>query len=841
MLPIEPHLPRILESLKNTPNLVLQASPGSGKTTRVPPALMDADFCGSRSILVLEPRRLAAKMAAQRVAFERRESVGQSVGYQFRHERAISSQTRLLFLTEGMLMRKLIQDTDLKHAGIVVLDEFHERHLHGDIALAHLRRLQLTRRPDLRIIVMSATLETQTLSRFLGDAPVISIQGKQFEVEIEYAEETVRDAVTRELARKRPSGHILVFLPGMADIRRTEEALRPLAAQKNLALMPLHGELAREDQERALAPSSETKVILATNVAETSLTIDGVTTVVDSGLHRVASHSWWSGVPALRTRPISRASAIQRAGRAGRTSPGRCIRLYSRGDFDTRPAFDSPEIQRADLTQSILELQALEKEDFSRFTWFESPPATSLGAAQTLLYRLGATTSADSTSRLTSVGARMIRIPTHPRLARILIEAVKSGPQATSEALHWVARISEGELEGSNAFDAIECLSSASSSEAIRKTKQQLQNALASLESDELKAQNRPEKSLSKPLKSILRFALLTGFPDRLAKKKPTNSDALAIRTELLLSSGGAMTLENVGPVASVLEKSDLFIVLSAQEKKHLNQARAQLHIQSLCPIETDWLLDLEPPALTESFEYHWDPKLERVFEISRLSCDAIILTESRANPKASREALRWVFKSGLGIDLDTFPRLTLQEIATTLNALTESGGFESYLARAELFLRETDSPLTPLQLTNALYEIGTRDTCITSVREARNKDWPVELLASLLGEQYSKLEALLPQTLVLPSGRKTQVHYRLGQTPWVESRLQDFFGLKQGPSVMRGRIPLTLHLLAPNYRAVQVTTDLLGFWQRAYPEIRRELCRRYPRHKWPIDPLQPS
>ncbi|HSB18606.1 MAG TPA: helicase-related protein, partial [Anaeromyxobacteraceae bacterium] len=356
-LPIDPLLPEVVASLRRTPSLVVEAPPGAGKTTRVPRALLEAGLAGGGEVLVLEPRRLAARMAARRVAEEMGERAGETVGYQVRFEDVSGPRTRLRFLTEALLTRRLLSAPDLAGVGAVVLDEFHERHLHGDLALALLRRLQRGPRPDLLLVVMSATLEAAPVARFLG-APSIRSEGRAHPVEIEYLspEEAARpevrleqrvSAAVRRLAAGEPGGDVLVFLPGAAEIRRCREALTPLSAR--LDVLPLHGDLPPEEQDRAVRPSPRRKVILSTNVAESSVTIDGVVAVVDSGLARVASHSPWSGLPRLELRKISRASAAQRAGRAGRTRPGRCLRLYGRGDHDARPEFDAPEIAREDL------------------------------------------------------------------------------------------------------------------------------------------------------------------------------------------------------------------------------------------------------------------------------------------------------------------------------------------------------------------------------------------------------------------------------------------------------------------------------------------------------------
>src|SRR5437868_2770484 len=430
-LPIDALLPEVVESLRRAPNLVIEAPPGAGKTTRVPPAVLDAGLAGRGEVLVLEPRRLAARMAARRVAEERGEKLGETIGYQIRFEDVGSRRTRLRFLTEGVLTRRLLSDPRLEGVACVVLDEFHERHLQADIALALLRRLQQRERPDLKIIAMSATLDAAPVAGYLGDCTVLRSEGRRFVVKVEHAarhderplESQVEGAV-RRLLSEGLDGDVLVFLPGAAAIRRAQDACAVLAEEADMVVLPLHGELPAAEQDRAVRPAEWRKLILSTNVAETSLTIEGVAAVIDSGLARVAGHSPWSGLPALKVSRVSRASAVQRAGRAGRTREGRCLRLYTAQDFNARPAHETPEIQRLDLAESVLELRAAGVGDLEGFDWFEAPSVDSLDAADALLRRLGAT---DDAGAVTETGRRMLRFPLHPRLARIVVEAESRG------------------------------------------------------------------------------------------------------------------------------------------------------------------------------------------------------------------------------------------------------------------------------------------------------------------------------------------------------------------------------------------------------------------------------
>ncbi len=373
-LPIDVVVPQVLEALRSRDALVLEAPPGAGKTTRVPTAILDSGLAGSKEIVVLQPRRLATRLAATRVADERGERAGGTIGYQVRFEDVTGPKTRVRFVTEGLLTRRLVSDPTLKDVGVVVLDEFHERHLAGDLALSMIRRLQKTARPDLKLVVMSATLDAAPIAKWLDDAPSLRSEGRRFEVTTEFLErpderpleEQVLAALKR-LVQAGLDGHVLVFLPGASEIRRAQQTCADFAERQQLDVYVLHGDLSAAEQDRALAKSDRRKVILSTNVAETSVTIEGVAAVIDSGLARVAAHSPWTGMPTLKVAKVSKASATQRAGRAGRTRAGTCLRLYTRGDFEGRPATDAPEIRRLDFTESALALRAMGVTDVRGF------------------------------------------------------------------------------------------------------------------------------------------------------------------------------------------------------------------------------------------------------------------------------------------------------------------------------------------------------------------------------------------------------------------------------------------------------------------------------------------
>lgn len=788
-LPIDGSLPQVEESLRKFSTLIIQASPGSGKTTRVPPYLLSASWRRpDQEILVLEPRRLAAKLSALRVAEERGEKIGQTVGYRFRLESQGSGQTRLWYLTEGMLMRRLLLDPALEKVGLILLDEFHERHLHTDLALAYLRHLQLTRRPDLRIVLMSATLDAQKISAHLGGCPILTVESRLYPVSVDYLpvppskklDQLVTEAVRKSLGRK---GDMLVFLPGMGDIRRAESALQSI---REVKVFPLHGDLSREEQEGALAPSSTSKVILSTNIAETSLTIPGITTVIDSGLHRQASYSWWSGVPTLKTRSICKASAEQRMGRAGRVEAGHCLRLYTKHDFDTRPAFDLPELQRADLTQTLLELLSLGVEDTKILPWLEPPPPASVEASYQLLQALGAMKS----GKLTRIGEKIARIPAHPRLARMLLAADEAG--VVGEAATLVALISEGELD---MLDAL----SATAPPWLERARRHLLSEFS--------------HSSMKKDRTLLARAVLTGFPDRVARRRTQSSRRVKLHeSEVVLATGGSAIL----PDGPVVQESDWYVALDVQE------SQGRMNLRAVVPIHPDWLWELEPSPLEEKKELYWNPEKKKVNARETLRLGQLILEEKEL-PVDGEEATQILLRQGLGIK-EELSKLKLTDWIEALRPVCDPESLEQIFSRLSLVL---DEERVRQSIVDSLGGV-------TSLEELRKRDW----VNSFPQWPAHKLDALLPETIQLPSGRSAKVFYRLGKTPWLESRLQDFFGMARGPSILNGKLPLTLHLLAPNQRAVQVTTDLAGFWERSYPAIRKELGRKYPRHSWPENPL---
>jgi ATP-dependent helicase HrpB len=887
-----------LAALRAGPSLVIEAPPGAGKTTRVPPALVAAGLVEGE-VVVLEPRRLAARLAARRVAEELGDRVGGVVGYQVRFEDVTSPRTRLRYVTEGLLTRRLLADPALRGVGAVVLDEIHERHLQGDLALALLRRLQRTSRPDLKLVAMSATLDAARVAAYLG-APTLRSEGRRFEVAVEHLtpeeaarpgdrlEDKVARAVRRVL-REEPDGHVLVFLPGAAEIRWCARRLAGLAGAA-VDVLPLHGDLPPEEQDRAVRPSPRRKVILSTNVAETSVTIDGVVAVVDGGLARIAAHSPWSGLPSLEVRRISRAAAAQRAGRAGRTRPGRALRLYTRHDHDVRPEYETPEVEREDLSEAYLALAGLGVlGERGAFEWLEPPPAPSDAAARELLLALGAT---DPGGALSPLGRRLLALPVHPRQARLAVEAADRGAPAAGALL--AALVGERDLRDRRAgggaalaptgpsdllelaglfeeaagarFDPERCRRlgvDAGAAQAVDRARRQIAQALRGAgartevherSADQARAavpegapRDRSERapmprsqqptptSTAAPASTTaalgpgitaeeeaLLLATLAAYPDRVARRRAPGAD------EVVLVGGGSALLDP----ASVVREAALLLAVDAEVRRGDRRpagpsasGRGEARVRVASAVTQEMLLDLFPADVAYDEQVAWNAEAERAEATERLRYRDLVLEEARA---ARPDPVQ------------LSARLRQEALARGPRAFAPEGALDRLLARMTFAARHAPGAGVPAlgeeDLAAALGDLCQGRRGFAELREA---DLPAAVLARLPGPARAALDRAAPERVTLPGGRGVRVEYQPGQPPWIASRLQDFFGMAQGPSVAGGAVPLVLHLLAPNQRAVQVTADLAGFWARHYPALRRELSRRYPRHAWPEDPLR--
>ena len=840
-LPIEDVLPAVVAAVRTRGVVVLVAPPGAGKTTRVPGALLDAGVVDGE-IVVLQPRRLAARLAATRVASERGGELGGEVGYEVRFDRRIGAQTKIRFVTEGVLTRRLLGDPELRGVGCVIIDEFHERHLDGDLALALVSRLR-AQRPTLRLVVMSATLDAEPVAVFLDGAPVVRSEGRTFPITIEHAEQPDDRplgrqvaAAVRRAAQDKLDGDVLVFLPGAAEIRHCQEDLAEIAAIFDLAVLPLYGDLPVEEQDRAVRPGPKRKVILATNVAETSVTIDGVVCVIDSGLARIARHSPWTGLPSLQVEPVSRASCTQRAGRAGRTRPGRVIRLYTKHDHDIRRAFEVPEIGRTDLAGAALELHGAGLAGLGALRWFDAPPAAAATAAEELIVRLGAV-AAGPGGAITPLGRRMLRFPLHPRLARIVCEAEGRGvaePACMIAALLGARELrlerrgprAEARLTSpSDLIDDMDALYDARRhgmrADRLRRDGLDIQAAMsADRVARQLVRSARDERPAPRDHDTVdqeLRISILAGFPDRVGKRRAPRS------AEIVFAGGGSGALA----ASSAVIDAELLVAVDVAHVGERGSARGQaskVQIRRASAIEASWLLDLYLDRIVERDELVWNAAKHRVERITQLTYDGLAIDEQRdvegarrAGPAAAAVLAREAIAAGIAQFVAPEALAQWRARVTLVATIAPASGITA----------PTDQALAGV--------IARACEGAISFDELR-KLGLLGMLDAQLGPHRALVDRLAPGHLQLPR-RRTEIHYELGQPPWIASRMQDFFGLARAPTIGDGRVPLVLHLLAPNQRPVQVTSDLPGFWVKHYPALRKQLMRRYPKHAWPEDP----
>lgn len=825
-LPIDEFIPGILESLKEHKNLVLVAEPGAGKTTRVPPALLEDAAAGE--ILVLQPRRIAARAAAARIAEESGWSVGQEVGYQIRFENRTGPKTRIRIVTEGILNRRLQHDPELKGVSHVVLDEFHERSLHTDLAVSLLREAQQSLRDDLHIIVMSATLDAEPVARFLDDCPVLNIPGRTFPVEVvhsgkslpfqtgpEFISNVTAEVRKAVLSPERMPGHVLVFLPGAGEIRRCEETLENLPGE--FAVVPLHGTLSIDEQDAALKPSAKTKIILATNIAETSLTIDGVRTVIDSGFARTLRFDANTGLEKLQLGRISRASATQRAGRAGRQAPGRAIRLWSTHDESSFADFELPEIRRADLCETVLMLAQWGVSDPDSFGWFERPPEATVARSRQLLMRLGAL---EKSGQITDLGNALLNYPLHPRLARLLQSAVDEGKFLQEAALaaallserdpvqrDYLARNSSGAES-----DVLMRLELVMNGEGVsRGTARGLQRV-----KDQLVQIAQKAKRIGKPkgisdADEFIERALMLAYPDRICRRRRPGSP------EARMVGGKGLEL---GPQSSV-KKSEFFVCLETREQERSGTKKIVSDVASR--IELEWIKEDFPLSIKEKKSVEMHPGSGKVASFATLYFEDLPLEEPRPSEVSAEAA----------------GPLLVEAVCSQWERLTrEQSDLSQWLARLE-FLRVNMPELEWPEISEEKIRDAAEMACMgeNSLKRILEKPMAVYLDGMLNGRQRSALAKEAPKAIEVPSGRELPIQYSQEQGAVLEVRLQELFGWLDSPKLAGGRVPLTLALLGPNFRPVQVTRDLKSFWAKGYQEVRKELRARYPKHSWPEDP----
>lgn len=805
-LPIHRVLPELRAALRSG-CAVLQAPPGAGKTTGVPPALLEEPWLEGRGIVMLEPRRLAARAAARRMAAVLGERPGGTVGYRVRHESADGPATRILVVTEGVLTRMLQGDPALERFGLVVFDEFHERSIHADLGLALTLHSRSLLREDLRILVMSATLDGAAVAGLLGGAPVVTSKGRAHPVETRHrprrsgasleaqVASAIRDAVAAE------PGDVLVFLPGAAEIRRVGTLLRGVPAD----VLPLHGNLTPERQDRAILPSppGARKVVLATSIAETSLTIEGVRVVVDAGLSRVPRYSPRTGMTRLATVRVSAASAEQRRGRAGRLAPGVCYRLWSLQEEAALPARATPEILEADLAPLALDLAAAGVPDPSELRWLDPPPAAAFAEARSLLAQLGAL---DAAGRLTRHGAAMARFALHPRLSHMVMKATELHDR--DSACELAALLSERDLLGRG--EGVPEADIRTRVDLLRGTvvradidREALRRARAGLA-----ACRRAGGGSGGEGSTSVGKLLALAYPDRVAQRRPAGG-------RFLLRNGLGAYLEPQG--------------LSAEEYLvacELDGRMPESRIMLAAPLGLQELRELFAAEIEVEEMVAWDGEAGAVVARRRERLGAITLRETRLQrpdpAKVAGALLDWVRREGLEV-------------------LPWDGGARQ-LRRRISFLRGLDGrwpDVSEAALLEALeLWLGPHVIGVSRLSELARVDLSAALLDRLDREQRMALDRLAPTHLTVPSGSRLPLDYADPAQPVLAVKLQEVFGLTQTPRIGGGSVPVTLHLLSPAGRPVQVTRDLAGFWRTTYFDVRKDLKGRYPRHYWPDDPL---
>jgi ATP-dependent helicase HrpB len=847
-LPVDAALPALRQALGAHGAAVLEAPPGAGKSTVVPLALLEETWARGQRLVVLEPRRLAARAIAQRMAQSLGERAGATVGYRMRLDTCVSRATRIEVVTEGVLTRMLQEDAALEGVAALIFDEFHERSLQADLGLALSLDARAQLAPHLKLLVMSATLDGAAVARLLGDAPVVSAHGKLFPVETRYAgrgapplpeaapgrdsPETITARLTLRALREE-TGDVLVFLPGAREIRRVREILEAGSLDPGVRVLPLYGELTGEEQDAALAPAAAgtRKVILATNIAETSLTLPGVRVVVDSGLSRRSLFDPATGMSALVTRRISRASAEQRQGRAGRLGPGVCYRSWSEGAHASLAPFTPPEIVEADLTPLALELASWGAQDARSLAWLDAPPAAMLSSARELLERLGAL---DAAGRITAHGRDMARLSLHPRLAHLLLRARERGWERLGAQL--AALLSERDLlRGAAAADdadirtrldllrgeTVPPAADRGALERVRRAARDLERRLTG-RPGERGAPPTPPRRGGRGADTAAGELLAFAYPDRIGRRRGT--------------SGGAFTLTNgrgaAFAAAQPLARREFLVAVDLDDRDR--DARIRL----AAPLERESLLGQFASRIRHVDSVAWSTREQAVIARRTLQLDALTLEEKPlSDPPA--EALRAAMLAGvreLGVAALPWEREArdLQARIGFLRAAPAPGAAadESWPAVADEALSASlESWLAPW------LEGVTRREQLARV--------PLEkaLRALLSFEQQRALDERAPAQLLMPSGSRVRVDYLGQDAPAVAVRLQEVFGLAATPRIDRGRVPVTFRLLSPAQRPVQVTRDLASFWRGAYREVRKDLRGRYPKHHWPEDPLaaQPS
>jgi ATP-dependent helicase HrpB len=893
----------IVARLQSDKRLILSAPTGSGKSTQVPQMLLKHGLLGAGQVVILQPRRLAARLLASRVAQELGVKLGDEVGYQIRFENCTSAKTKIRFVTEGVLLRQLIDDPKLSGVSALLFDEFHERHLYGDITLARALDLQEQHRPDLKLAVMSATLNAGELEKYMNEvgravpcppqrraedcAPylrcsVLASEGRTYPVQVEYLPHRVglNGPPVWELAAEEFSryvnaggeGDVLVFMPGGFEISQTIEAIRHTREANGFIVLPLHGELQPKDQDAAVARYDRRKVVVATNVAETSITIDGVRLVIDGGLARVARYDANRGINTLLIEKISQANADQRTGRAGRTAPGTCVRLWSRPEHDERAPHEMPEIRRLDLSEVVLTLKAAGVEDLRAFRWLEKPDEISLTHAEELLEDLGAlkkgsaaapdatdsaSLSVDGTSKdrenvsgaapdttregarapqlqITSIGRKMLAFPLHPRYARMLLAAQEYG--CVHQAC-LVAALTQGrDLLLRNCGKDVETLredllGEKASSDfwiVMRAWSYAFNNQFRVDACRKLGIHAVTAKQVGPLFEQFLRIAkdegldtrpnevkdenlqkcILIGFSDRVAKRM----DQGTLRAELVHGRRGVLARE------SKVQQSPLFVAAEIREIE--GRDREVNTILSLATaIETEWLKKLFPEDIKRDVHVQFDAREKRVLAAELLRFRDLALAAKRIDPPPA----------------DAAARLLAEEILAERLALPNwDHSVEQWLARLDLLCKQcADLQLPAITDDDKKHIIAELCHGAVSYKDIKEREVKPVVMSWLSPAQRELLDKHAPERLTLPNGRTPKVNYEPGKAPFISLHIQELYDVNQTPKIALGRVPITVHILTPGMKPIQVTQDLANFWREHYPKIKSELARKYPKHLW--------
>ena len=848
----------LIVRLKTDRRLILSAPTGSGKSTQVPQMLLKHGLLGDGQVVVLQPRRLAARLLAARVASELGVKLGEEVGYQIRFENVTSAKTKIRFVTEGVLLRQMIDDPQLHGVSAILFDEFHERHLYGDITLAQALDQQERHRPDLMLAVMSATLNAGELEKYLSskseignrkseiNCSVLASEGRMFPVEMEYAAlpayndkrpvwEQAADAFSQYI-HGGGEGDVLVFMPGGFEIAQTIEAIRHTSEAKGFILLPLHGELPPRDQDAAVARYEKRKVVVATNVAETSLTIDGVRLVIDSGLARVARYDANRGINTLLIDKISQSSADQRAGRAGRTAPGVCMRLWSREEHAHRAPQELPEIKRLDLSEVVLTLKASGIEDLRTFRWLEKPDEISLTHAEELLTDLGAIHD----GKITAIGRKMLAFPLHPRYARMLLAAQEYGcvhqaclVAALTQGRDLLLRNCGREVDSAredllgekassdfwilmrawsfalnNQFRVDACRKLGIHAVTARQVGPLFEQFLRIAKDEGLDTKPKEIKD------EALQKCILIGFSDRVARRL----DQGTLRCELIHDRRGVLARE------SVVQKSPLLVVSEIREIEGRESSRTAAKevntILSLATaIEADWLRELFPDDIKSDLHVQFDRQQKRVLAAELLRFRGLALAAKRIDPPPA----------------DAAARLLADEIlAGRLLLPNWDHGVEQWLARLNLLCRHCADLQLPA-ITDDDKKSIIEQLChgAVSYKDIKEREVKPVVMSWLSQAQRELLDQHAPERLTLSNGRTPKVSYESGKSPFISLRIQELYDVNQTPKIALGRVPVTVHILTPGMKPIQVTQDLASFWREHYPKIKPELARKYPKHLW--------